>query len=489
MNKKTRPAHPTAPAIVEVPALDKELHKLYYDYKFYVGRDKLYWLLQQQQHKAEEEGHEFPYFSQRLIQAWLKKQELSQLFRPIRYPIKSRSSTTKAPFKQIGMDLTSLFSNETSQNYKWSMTAMDLFTKKGWAVPMKNKDTASIHVAFEKIIQKITRGGMYTIKSLRTDNGSEFKSDFIKQYLENKNIKQVFSNAYTPQSNGQVEKWNGILKRLIFMNLHKNQKYDWVEDLDQLVENYNNAFQTAIKTSPNLAETGALQNADGNQVDLGGEFGLNAGMKTLENIKASKENVIGHTKVVFKVGDKVRIAIRAIKQVKQFQKDTALQSNIDRIKWTKEIYKIRQVSIPKNGISAPFYSVDGKYNEQQFYSQELQGIDIVNQATATEQKYVISGLMYPLIKNNQIHYRVRWKYYRKANEQTEEPRVKLLDDIPLMVRRFEEDWKLEFVGTATGLKILSFGLEVGAVAGLPSSNAGWFNRKNRDKIKAVADRL
>ena len=70
-----------------------------------------------------------------------------------------------------------------------------------------------------------------TTGSLRTDNGSEFKSEFIKSYLGDKGIKQVFSNAYTPQSNGQVEKWNGILKRLIYMNLHKNQKYDWVEDL------------------------------------------------------------------------------------------------------------------------------------------------------------------------------------------------------------------------------------------------------------------
>ena len=87
------------------------------------------------------------------------------------------------------------------------------------------------------MLRKITRNGEQRIGSLRTDNGSEFKSEFIKSYLGDKGIKQVFSNAYTPQSNGQVEKWNGILKRLIYMNLHKNQKYDWVEDLERLVGN------------------------------------------------------------------------------------------------------------------------------------------------------------------------------------------------------------------------------------------------------------
>ena len=76
-------------------------------------------------------------------------QELSQLFRPIRNPIKSRSTTSSAPFKQIAMVLTSLFSNETDQRFKRILTAIDLFTKKGWAVPMTNKDTASIHAALQ----------------------------------------------------------------------------------------------------------------------------------------------------------------------------------------------------------------------------------------------------------------------------------------------------------------------------------------------------
>ena len=187
------------------------------------------------------------------------------------------------------------------------------------------------------MLRKITRNGEQRIGSLRTDNGSEFKSDFIKSYLGDKGIKQVFSNAYTPQSNGQVEKWNGILKRLIYMNLHKNQKYDWVEDLERLVGNYNDAWQSAIKTSPNLAEKGALEDAPPlgqSDTDMGGEFGLNSKGRTLENIKksVSKEGVVGNTKVVFKVGDRVRIAIEAIKPLKQ--RDVALQSNIDRIKWT-----------------------------------------------------------------------------------------------------------------------------------------------------------
>ena len=68
------PAQPEQPQLAREPAapqtpLEKELHRLYYDYKFYVGRDKLYWLMQQQQQKAAAAGREFPYFSHRLIQS------------------------------------------------------------------------------------------------------------------------------------------------------------------------------------------------------------------------------------------------------------------------------------------------------------------------------------------------------------------------------------------------------------------------------------
>ena len=382
------------------------------------------------------------------------------------------------------MDLTSLFGNETRQNFKWLMTAIDMFSKFGYAVPMKNKDIASIHAAFNVMLQKITDNGRHQIGSLRTDNGSEFKSAFIQDYLQRKNIKQVFSNAYTPQSNGQVEKWNGILKRLIYMNLHKNQKYDWVGDLDNLVKNYNDAYQTAIKTSPALAQKGALENA-GDAEDLDGEFGKNAKGATLANIKKSKEKTLGKTEVKFKVGDKVRIALEAIKPAQE--RAPAIVTNIDRIKWTKEIYTVRQVNNPKNGVSAPYYYVDGKYDGQQFYSQHLQPVDEIEAPTETTVRYIVSGLLYPLIKNNQPHYRVRWKYYRKANEQTEEPRTQLLDDVPLMVRRFEEDWQVEFIRTGTGWKIVSFGFEVGTVRGLPDTAAQWFNRAYRSRIMSKAD--
>jgi len=59
--------------------------------------------------------------------------------------------------------------------------------------------------------------------------------------------------------------------------------------------------------------------------------------------------------------------------------------------------------------------------------------------------------------------------------------------VPLMVRRFEEDWQVEFLRTETGWKIMSFGFEVGTVRGLPDTAAQWFNRAYRSRIMSKAD--
>ena len=42
-------------------------------------------------------------------------------------------------------------------------------------------------------------------KIFQTDNGTKFKNKELRLYLENENIKQIFSRVYHPQPNGSVE--------------------------------------------------------------------------------------------------------------------------------------------------------------------------------------------------------------------------------------------------------------------------------------------
>jgi transposase InsO family protein len=49
------------------------------------------------------------------------------------------------------------------------------------------------------------------VKKIRSDNGSKFKNLQVKEYLEEEGINHEFSDPYTPQQNGVVERKNRTL--------------------------------------------------------------------------------------------------------------------------------------------------------------------------------------------------------------------------------------------------------------------------------------
>jgi transposase InsO family protein len=49
------------------------------------------------------------------------------------------------------------------------------------------------------------------IKNVRSDNGSEFRTTNVEEFLDEEGIKHEFSAPYTPQQNGIVERKNRML--------------------------------------------------------------------------------------------------------------------------------------------------------------------------------------------------------------------------------------------------------------------------------------
>ncbi len=58
------------------------------------------------------------------------------------------------------------------------------------------------------------------------------------------------------------------------------------------------------------------------------------------------------------------------------------------------------------------------------------------------QKFVISKLVKPVIKDNKEYYEVQWKGYR---ETTLEPRDVLLEDVPKMLNLYEKKHNIKFM--------------------------------------------
>ena len=89
------------------------------------------------------------------------------------------------------------------------------------------------------------------IKAVRSDNGSEFINDKFTDYLKKNGIKQILGEASKPQSNGMIERVNGVIKELIQKALEINEKFDWERNLNKLIDNINNSQHSITGYTPN----------------------------------------------------------------------------------------------------------------------------------------------------------------------------------------------------------------------------------------------
>jgi len=371
---------------------EKLLNKIYYTNKNFFGRDKLYNLLKEYD------------ISRRQVAEWLNKQEVHQLYAPAKKPKTIQNTILNEPYTQIGIDLMDM-QNIERNGKKYVLTAIDLFSKKAWAIPLKDKSDETVEKGMEDILYKIG----HKIRSVRSDNGSEFISEEFKDLMEERDITHIFSIAHKPQSNGNIERFNGILKRLINMAMKVNENFNWVNQLDKLINNYNNTKQETIEAVPNEVE-------GSNYADIKQNITKHVlGKKQAENIR-------------FRKGDKVRIRIADERNNSTYSKD---------------IYTVERVFVPRNHITTPYYFLaEEKGKGSKYYNNELLKVDEVEHETKKIEYSRISHIIKPLIVNGEKYFQIQWV---GEGTLTSEPRDKLLKDVPKMIHRYEKEHEVKWM--------------------------------------------
>jgi len=98
-----------------------------------------------------------------------------------------------------------------NNNYNWILTILDIFTKKAYTFALKNKEAVTVTNAIKQWLDTLPQ----TPKILQFNRGPEFVNDVLQQLLKSKNIHQLLSDPYNPQTQGSIERFNGTLKRMI----------------------------------------------------------------------------------------------------------------------------------------------------------------------------------------------------------------------------------------------------------------------------------
>lgn len=191
-----------------------------------------------------------------------------------------------------------------NNDYRYLLTVIDTFSKKAWAVAVKNKTAQNVTNAMKSIFDKHHRKPI----NLQTDDGKEFFNNQFNHLMQTNKINHY--STYSTLKASIVERFNRTLKGMMWKEFSFQGTYKWIHIYQKLVDKYNDTFHRTIQMSPN-------------EVNSSNEKYL------LDNIY-NKLKVFKRPK--FKVGDHVRIS----KYKHVFEKGYTPN-------WTTEVFKVKTV--------------------------------------------------------------------------------------------------------------------------------------------------
>jgi len=260
-------------------------------------------------------------------------------------------------------------------------------------------------------------------RTLRSDNGPEFKNALVTAFLQGhalvggRPVKQVFGLPCKPQSNGQVERFNSIVKRQLKMITvqHGGGGKSWAALLPTVLANYNSSWSRIIKSTPDAVERAYLATGDATE----------ARDNIRRAVVARNQRPSALAARLFQVGDLVRVKL-------DWDKAAGLA-------WSRDLYAVAAVRTRAYGPQYRHtqYRLIDEHAEPVpglFYNDQLQRVEGLQTTVAGPAKYIVQRLVKPLVREARAVYQVKWQGYRA---HTFEPRADLLRDVPHLVHRFE----------------------------------------------------
>eukprot|EP00732_Lithocolla_globosa_P000663 Lithocolla_globosa_v1_NODE_244_length_4892_cov_475.455654.p1 type:complete len:312 gc:universal NODE_244_length_4892_cov_475.455654:3636-4571(+) len=257
-----------------------------------------------------------------------------QVNEPARKNFTRRAIYVHEPDEQWEADLINMNQyTKWNKGIKYFLLVIDVMTKFMWVRALKDAKAITVTEAFKDILKKSRRKP----KRVRTDMGSEFKKDSLA-FFKQEGIEHFWS--YNSTKAAIAERAIRTLKQKISRHQDLNGTYEYLSQLDKIVESYNQTVHSTIKMSP-------IQASKPKNREL-----------VIANFLASiKKRERGEQK--FFVGDKVRLSL----QKNSFSKEG--DGN-----YTVETFRITEV-LETEPITYKVEDLKGESVLGSFYSAEL----------------------------------------------------------------------------------------------------------------------
>ena len=245
--------------------------------------------------------------------------------------------------------------SKDNEGVNFLLLVIDIFSKYGWIVPLKNKKGETVANALKTIFKERKP------EKLWTDKGREFYNKDVKDLVE------LYSTENEEKSS-IVERWIRTMKEKMWKYFTDNNTYNYMNVLPDLVKDYNNMVHSSTKLTP--IDASKKKNK----------------LTVWRNLYPDRYKINNLTPK-FSVGDEVRIT----KKKKVFEKGYTTR-------WTEEIFTIKEIR-NTNPITYKLEDLQGEEVKGTFYEPELQKTE--------QQIYRIEKI----IKKKKNKSLVKWKGY------------------------------------------------------------------------------
>ena len=180
------------------------------------------------------------------VKKYLKNQHSYSLHKQVRKNFLRNKTVVGKIDKQWQADLADIQSLATENNgFKFILTAIDVFSKYAWAIPVKDKSAKNIEMGFQYLLEK---SRPRKPNKIQTDAGNEFLNNQVQKFFNTQGIHHFVSNS--DKKAAVVERFNRTLKTRIWTYFTAHETNCYINVLDDIVHAYNNSKHRTIGMKP-----------------------------------------------------------------------------------------------------------------------------------------------------------------------------------------------------------------------------------------------
>lgn len=178
------------------------------------------------------------------VKDWLKGQDAYTLHRPTRQKFSRRITEVGGENQQLQADLMDIRNHRTfNDDNSFILTCIDVFSKRAWAVPIKNKTGERVREGLKLILDDAN------FTHIQTDKGKEFYNERVQDLLRERKIVHFSTEDDTIKAS-LVERFNRTLRGKIYRFMTATKSKRFVHKLKDILSAYNSTTHSSTGKAP-----------------------------------------------------------------------------------------------------------------------------------------------------------------------------------------------------------------------------------------------